>query len=98
MTALGDVVVGPLGRLCTGPVWTPQRLLRAYRERMWEPSLACGQLIGRSSLRLAELFVQAAGIERGPGLIRARGSMILIELHERMDEVTADGTGAEQIG
>jgi hypothetical protein len=25
-------------------------------------------------------------------------SMILVELHERMDEVTADGTGAEQIG
>ena len=69
----------------------------------WRQATAAGRSMsaagsGRSSLRPAELFVEAAGMERRPGLIRARGSVILVELHERMDEVTADGTGAEQIG
>lgn len=96
LIAYGDVVVGRLVD-SVPPAWTPQRLLRAYRIGVGAVR-GCRQLIDRSSLGPAELFVQAAGIERGPGLIRACGSVILVELYERMDEVTANGTGAEQIG
>jgi hypothetical protein len=98
LIAYGDVVVGRLVDPVPGRSGRLQRLLRAYRQKVWQPSLAGGQRMDRSSLRPAETFVQAAGIERRPGPIRARGSMILVELHERMDEVTADGTGAEHIG
>jgi hypothetical protein len=85
LTAFGRRRCGALGRLCTGPVWTPQTMLRAYRERAWEPSLALEAAHRSLVLRLAKLFVQALGIERGPRLIRTRGSVILVELHERMD-------------
>ena len=39
----------------------------------------------RGCLRLAELFGQAGGIERGPRLICARRGVVPVELNERMD-------------